>query len=75
VARIESTPSLKEAFVDSRAPNHWDVSGIGQYQGLQFEITTSRAITRHADRWYGDIVEYPTYDRPDDYLHFLFDAN
>jgi hypothetical protein len=72
-AKIEASAALKEQFAYVAAPNRWDFEGLSTFQGIPFELTTTKAIPRHADRWYGPFLEYVTYERPADYLFSLLE--
>ena len=70
--RIGSDDALKAGFEHWGGRNRPDFGGLGVYSGHMFELTTPAAISEHATRWYGWMSEYVTYQRPDDYLFFLF---
>lgn len=69
--RIENTPALSSLFShaaqkgsNGRFRSIYDFAGIGRGQGLLFDITTNADVVNHMGRWYGQLVEYATYDIP-----------
>jgi RHS repeat-associated protein len=70
--RIDQSETLSSQFAYSAKAGRWDFTGKGPYSGMPFELTTNAAVGAHADRPYGLAVEYITYDRPDEYLFYLY---
>ena len=50
---IESSPDMRSLFEHVGGPNNPDFRGVGDAQGLFFDITTTKQIIPHLNRPYG----------------------
>ena len=68
--QIENTPSLKRMFDYVGGPNATDFTGVGRFQGLNWDITTdtARQYAAHVARPYQPIVI--PYSRPATFTNF-----
>jgi RHS repeat-associated protein len=59
---IRASPSLRRLFEHLGGPNRPDFRGIGDAQGLYFDITTTKQVIPHFKRPYGDNLIVTPYE-------------